>query len=207
MTPTPNSNPPTETAMAAAREMLQMDGVLTTYRCAGKGHGAEEQVAAIIQRHFSASLASVEGERDAAVAAHGVVWNAVRKAVQAFNWLGAPKLHPSIDQEVSACEEAVKLVPKWSTDWAIIPKLELAALRADLAAKGEALGSVWVVTWAECDTRRSGIHGLFRSESDALKAVERYNRKNTKSVYRAEDWIVSTLAARASGKDGKGEKS
>lgn len=54
-------------AREAAAELLQIDGVLTTYRCAGVGHGAEEQIAAIILRALDRA-----GEAKGADAAKGL---------------------------------------------------------------------------------------------------------------------------------------
>jgi hypothetical protein len=48
---------------------------------------------------------------------------------------------------------------------------------------------VWLVLWAEQDTQRSGVHGVFSDEDSALRTVEFLNATPGR-VYRAEQWSI-----------------
>lgn len=91
-----------------------------------------ERETAALREQLARSEAQVKEQAkiaDDAVAGHGLVWNALRSAVSALEWLGAPNiLH--LAPEVTRAKDAILCTPKWSTDWAILPRLELEKLRS-----------------------------------------------------------------------------
>lgn len=48
---------------------------------------------------------------------------------------------------------------------------------------------VWLVLWAEQDTQRSGVHGVYADEDAARTAVARLNYMSGR-VYRVEQWPI-----------------
>jgi hypothetical protein len=83
--------------------------------------------------------AALVADRDEAIKAHGVVWNAVRRAAHAFRWLGIEKDHPELAEDRQAILQAEKLTPKWSTSWVIMTTTEADALRSANAVAIDAL--------------------------------------------------------------------
>lgn len=198
--------------MAAARELLQMDGVLTTYRCAGIGNGAEEQIAAIIARHFSASLASVEGERnvlaDRVVLFESKFSQEVTSSEALRADLAAAKAERIEDvtraqQSANGFYHAIvkQMEPHFPKDtrdleWDVLPStiggvmVELIQLRADLAAKGE-----------EADRILSASCTLeMLAEHEGEHIAKRF--KETAYILRLR--ADAALAASASGNGGRG---
>ncbi len=48
---------------------------------------------------------------------------------------------------------------------------------------------VWLVLWAERDTQRNGVHGVFTDEDAARRNVELLNATMGR-VYRMEQWPI-----------------
>lgn len=84
-------------------------------------------------------LSEVEHARDEAIKAHGLVWNAVRRAAHCFRWLGIPAdSHKECAEDASMIFEAERLTPRWGTDWTIVSRIEKDARLAKTNARLEA---------------------------------------------------------------------
>lgn len=134
---------------------------------------------------LTSKLAEMTKEREEAISAHGVVWNAVRKANSAFRWLDTAKEHPSVTEEINACIEAEKLTPKWSTDWAIIGRMELKSLRSALTAKTAeaeglrgAMDKIGNFDWSAAATQRDASDTMQRIARAALSAAGEAGKLN-----------------------------
>jgi hypothetical protein len=138
-----HANPPTDQPIASAALALyeRVNAILMEeiYGLYDYEEGKKRLVAAVqsaldahaqqLQRRCDAA----EKERDEAIAVHGYFWNAVRAAAQTFRWLGIPAdAHKECGEDASRVYAAEKLPPKWSTDWAVIPRHELETLQAKL---------------------------------------------------------------------------
>jgi hypothetical protein len=102
-------------------------------------------------RQLERENAALVVARDEAIKAHGVVWNAVRRAAHAFRWLGIEKDHPELAEDQQAILEAEKLTPKWSTSWVIMTTTEADALRIANAQLATALKELTEAEDASCD--------------------------------------------------------
>jgi len=142
MTPPATPAPRTDLAQRIAEKLLR--NTEEALICHANFKRGDEMTAAVAEKInygitalIAAELASWEQERDDAIKAHGVVWNAVKKASQYFRWKG---LADTIAVEAAnVCYNAEKLTPKWSTDWVIVTPLELSTLRAANAKLAEEL--------------------------------------------------------------------